>query len=309
MWSGVNKTAVLKRRIPFLENLNTNLIAYLSSIMLRLMKTILSIQSQVSFGAVGNTLATMVAGVMNSDIATINTISLIAHPGYGIRAGGAINDDDMAAMLDAISALYLWDHIGMVTTGYMARAEQVRLTRDAIDAGKAITPLSVLIDPAFGDHGRHYNDTSIAHAIRDQLLPVADIITPNRFEASFLSDIDITDAASATAAGQALLADYPQMSAVIITGIVQDKSCTDILIQPDHIQQYHAPRLAHNANGFAGGGDLFASLLSGYHMQGHDMGVAFAKTADQTARILSYLDKQKKRDITRQAIAACLETI
>ena len=72
MWSGVNKPAVLKRRIPFLENLNTNLIAYLSSIMLRLMKTILSIQSQVSFGAVGNTLATMVAGVMNSDIATIN---------------------------------------------------------------------------------------------------------------------------------------------------------------------------------------------------------------------------------------------
>jgi len=37
--------------------------------------------------------------------------------------------------------------------------------------------------------------------------------------------------------------------------------------------------------------------------------VAFAKTADQTARILSYLDKQKKRDVTRQAIAACLKTI
>jgi pyridoxal/pyridoxine/pyridoxamine kinase len=52
------------------------------------MKTILSIQSQVSFGAVGNTLAIMVANAMNSDIATINTISLIAHPGYGIRAGG-----------------------------------------------------------------------------------------------------------------------------------------------------------------------------------------------------------------------------
>jgi pyridoxine kinase len=273
------------------------------------MKTILSIQSQVSFGAVGNTLAIMVANAMNIDIATINTISLIAHPGNGIRAGGITHDDDMAAMLAAIPALDLWDNIGMVTTGYMARAEQARLTRDAIDAGKTITPLSVLVDPAFGDHGRHYNDTSIAHAIRDQLLPVADIITPNRFEASFLSDIDITDTTSATTAGQTLLAHYPCMSAVIITGIVQDNICMDILIRADHIRQHTAPRLSHNANGFAGGGDLFASLLSTYHMQGHDMDMAFSRTADLTARILRHLDKQEKRDITRQAIAASLKTI
>ncbi len=58
------------------------------------MKTILSIQSQVSFGAVGNTVTHMVAHLMDIDIAAINTISLVAHPGYGIRAGGAASDDD-----------------------------------------------------------------------------------------------------------------------------------------------------------------------------------------------------------------------
>ena len=75
--------------------------------MLSDMKTILSIQSQVSFGAVGNTLATMVAHLMDVDIATVNTISLVAHPGYGIRAGGAASDADFSSILTAISSLDL----------------------------------------------------------------------------------------------------------------------------------------------------------------------------------------------------------
>ena len=272
------------------------------------MKTILSIQSQVSFGAVGNTLATMVANVMDIDIATVNTISLVAHPGYGIRAGGITSDTDLSSILTAISTLDLWADIGMITTGYMAEVSQVGLTHTAINNAKShllTSPLSVLIDPAFGDHGRHYNDKGIAHAIRDQLLPVADIITPNRFEASFLSGMDITDATTAVSAGRTLLSRYGNMTTVIITGIIQDNQSMDILIQGDQIMHHTAPRLDHNANGFAGGGDLFASLLSGYLMKGVDMAKAFQTTADMTGRILKHLDKQKERDISRHAIMAC----
>lgn len=272
------------------------------------MKTILSIQSQVSFGAVGNTLATMVANVMDIDIATVNTISLVAHPGYGIRAGGITSDADLSSILTAISTLDLWADIGMITTGYMAKNTQVGLTRTAIDSAKSrplASPLSVLIDPAFGDHGKHYNDAGIAHAIRNELLPVADIITPNRFEACFLSGMNIADATTASSAGRTLLSRYENMKTVIITGIVQDSQSMDILIQRDQIMHHTAPRLDHNANGFAGGGDLFASLLSGYLMKGVDMGKAFQTTADLTGRILKHLDKQKERDIFRHAIMAC----
>ena len=80
----------------------------------------------------------------------------------------------------------------------------------------------------------------------------------------------------------------------------------DILIQRDQIMHHTAPRLDHNANGFAGGGDLFASLLSGYLTKGVDMGKAFQTTADLTGRILKHLDKQKERDISRHAILTCL---
>lgn len=270
------------------------------------MKTILSIQSQVSFGAVGNTLATMVAGVMGVEIAAVNTISLVAHPGYGMRAGGSINDDELAAILTAISSLGLWDNIGMVTTGYMAKQSQVRLVREAIEKGRTATPLSVLIDPAFGDHGRHYNDTAIANAIREQLLPTADIITPNCFEASFLSNTDIMDADTATVAGRVLLSRFENMHTVIITGIIQNDQCLDMLIQRDHISQHLSRRLNHNADGFAGGGDLFSSLLSGYLIKGRDIISAFQATASQASAILSFLDKRKERDITRLAVSECL---
>tara|TARA_E500000178_G_scaffold257036_1_gene253551 strand:+ start:876 stop:1697 length:822 start_codon:yes stop_codon:yes gene_type:complete len=272
------------------------------------MKTILSIQSQVSFGAVGNTLATMVAHAMDVDIAAVNTISLVAHPGYGLRAGGAADDADMEAILSAIGTLDLWDRIGMVATGYMAKESQVLLTQHAINQGKnkRKPPIPILVDPAFGDHGRHYNDTAIAYAIDRHLLPLADIITPNRFEASFLSGIDIFNAATAATAGREILAKYPDMQVVIITGIIKHEHCLDMLIRRDDISEHSAPTLTHNKNGFAGGGDLFASLLSGNLIKGHGVDQAFAETARQASQILSDLDKRQEKNITRQAIASGL---
>lgn len=272
------------------------------------MKTILSIQSQVSFGAVGNTLATMVAHTMDVDIAAINTINLVTHPGYGLRAGGATNDADMEAILSAVGTLDLWDRIGMVATGYMAKQSQVLLTQNAINQGKDQRqhPMPILVDPAFGDHGRHYNDTAIAYAIQRHLLPLADIITPNRFEASFLSGIDIFNASSAATAGREILAAYPDMQVVIITGIISDENCLDMLITHDNISEHIAAKLTHNKNGFAGGGDLFASLLSGYLIKGNHIDQAFTETARQASLILSDLDTRKEKDITRQAIASGL---
>ncbi len=275
------------------------------------MKTLLSIQSQVSFGAVGNTVSHMVAAQMDIPLAAINTITLVAHPGYGIKAGGSLSDADFNAILAAITALHFWTDIGVVATGYMAKQQQVEAVAETIQVAASDHPhLPVLIDPAFGDHGRLYGDEAIADAIRDQLLPLASITTPNRFEAAWLTGMDIHNTDDARAAARQLLDQYPQLNTVIITGIIPNTpdagECHDIMQSRTAEDDHKAPLLTHHPQGFSGGGDLFAALLAGHMIKGDDMGAAFSLAATQTSAILQYLDRHRQSDITGVAIKRIL---
>jgi pyridoxine kinase len=276
------------------------------------MKTLLSIQSQVSFGAVGNTVTSMVAAQMNIPLAAVNTINLVTHPGYGIIAGGSISDTNFKAILTAMPKLDFWDEVGLISTGYMARQQQVHDVAEMIKtAASEHSALPVLIDPAFGDHGRLYGDVAIADAIRSHLLPLARITTPNCFEAAWLTGIDIQNADDAKRAALTMLNTYPQLDAVIITGIIADAAngakCLDIMHMRDSQYEHKAPKLIHHPQGFSGGGDLFAALLASYIITGNSITAAFTSAAQQTSDILQHLDHIKQSDITGLAIKVILE--
>jgi len=276
------------------------------------MKTLLSIQSQVSFGAVGNTVTNMVAAQMDIPLAAINTINLIAHPGYGLKAGGSLSDADFNAILKAITTLNFWSDIGVISTGYMARQQQVIAVAETLKTAASHHPeLPVLIDPAFGDHGRLYGDVAIAEAIRDLLLPLAHITTPNRFEAAWLTGIDIHNAEDAEQAAFQMLDHYPLLEAVMITGIIpqtpHDTKCLDIMYSRTTKSEHNAPLLTHHPHGFSGGGDLFAALLASYVIKGDDVAAAFSKAAQHSSDILQYLDRQGQSDITGLAITRILD--
>jgi len=278
------------------------------------MKTLLSIQSQVSFGAVGNTVTSMVAAQMDIPLAAINTINLVAHPGYGIKAGGSLNDTDFNSILAAITKLNFWADIGVIATGYMAKQQQVEAVSETIKIATSDHPhLPVLIDPAFGDHGRLYGDVAIADAIRDLLLPLASITTPNRFEASWLTGMDIHDANDARHAARHMLDQYPQLNTVIITGITPNTpnkdECLDIMQSRTGQDEHKAPLLTHHPHGFSGGGDLFAALLAAHIITGHDMAAAFSRAATLTSAILQHLDHHQQSDITGLAIKSILSKL
>ena len=276
------------------------------------MKTLLSIQSQVSFGAVGNTVTSMVAAQMDIPLAAVNTINLVAHPGYGMMAGGSISDTNFNAILTAITTLNFWAEVGLISTGYMARQQQVHDVAEMIKTATSHhSGLPVIIDPAFGDHGRLYGDVAIADAIRNHLLPLASITTPNCFEAAWLTGIDINNADDAKRAALTMLDTYPQLDAVIITGVIADASneakCLDIMHKRDRQYEHKAPKLIHHSQGFSGGGDLFASLLASYIITGDSLAAAFTSAAQQTSAILQHLDHIKQSDITGLAIKVILE--
>ena len=274
------------------------------------MKSILSFQSSVSFGAVGNTMANAVMAELGHHLCRMDTIQLIAHPGYGYRAGGSLPDSAFKAMLEGLTDFQLEPRIDSIMTGYMGTEGQVQMIAEAIAKIHAIRPdLDILVDPAFGDHGKLYVDEKIAHLITQHLIPLAQVITPNFFEFCHITGEDIVSPEDIIKAGQRLIAKNQNLRAIAVTGCAlhKDKNISDIWIEAADSTSFDAPILTHNEKGMSGGGDLFAALLIGFRMLGHDWRDAFAHTAKFSRSIINGADKNGATDIDLELLKDVLK--
>ena len=271
------------------------------------MKTVLSIQSSVSLGGVGNTMANMVLSAMGHHIARVDTVQLAAHPGYGFVAGGRLNQPDFDALIDGLIRLQVWDKIDAVMTGYMAHGDQTAKIGGLIKTMKSHRPdLPVLVDPAIGDHGRLYVDASIAQGMADHLFDKADLITPNRFELGYFTGQDITDQHDAEAAGNILLARHHHMTGIAVTGVQDSRppstGIADGWIRHDGANFYEGQALIHQPKGLSGGGDLFSALVMGYRLNGQDWQAAVAKASAKAQQILHASDAPTAGDMAQGQI-------
>ena len=165
------------------------------------MKQVLSIQSSVAAGFVGNTVAGPVLTALGQHPLLVDTVLLAAHPGYGKRAGGAVPDSILADVLDGI--LTITDTAGMhiVTSGYLGSAGQAAGIAALVDGWRGASGGTYILDPVLGDGGRLYVAQDIADAMRAELLPRADIITPNHYELSWCRTATSPDGRHRPAAG------------------------------------------------------------------------------------------------------------
>ena len=244
------------------------------------MKQVLSIQSSVAAGFVGNTVAGPVLTALGQHPLLVDTVLLAAHPGYGKRAGGAVPDAILADVLDGI--LTLTDTAGMhiVTSGYLGSAGQAAGIAALVDGWRGTSGGTYILDPVLGDGGRLYVAQDIADAMRAELLPRADIITPNHYELSWLSDRDVTGRAD-TAAAAAGLIDRHGLGAVIVTGVADGSLTGDLLVGADGATMWQPADEA--GKNVAGGGDLLTALLAGLLSLGRPLPDAF-KAASRTAQ-------------------------
>ena len=244
------------------------------------MKQVLSIQSSVAAGFVGNTVAGPVLTALGQHPLLVDTVLLAAHPGYGKRAGGAVPDSILADVLDGI--LTLTDTAGMhiVTSGYLGSAGQAAGIAALVDGWRGASGGTYILDPVLGDGGRLYVAQDIADAMRAELLPRADIITPNHYELSWLSDRDVTGRAD-TAAAAAGLIDRHGLGAVIVTGVADGSLTGDLLVGADGATMWQPADEA--GKNVAGGGDLLTALLAGLLSLGRPLPDAF-KAASLTAQ-------------------------
>lgn len=238
------------------------------------MARILAISSYVAHGHVGLSAIVPALQAMGHEVIAVPTVVLSSHYGYGQVNGFDLDSGQLGGILDALAGNGWLDTVDAVMTGYMPSAGIVDdLARVLGRLGEAEPELLYLCDPVLGDDpGGLYVGNEVAAAIRDMLVPLADVITPNRFELQWLSGVPVTDAASADAAAEVIGADLLAATSIPAgVGLIANVLSTeDMAGQARHPLQKGVPH---------GTGDLFAALLLGHLLNDLDHSEALARAS------------------------------
>lgn len=226
----------------------------------------LIVSSQVAFGHVGLSAMAPVLQFMGHAVTALPTVLLSHHPGHTTSAGGPVDAQQLDHLLNALRVDGLLRSVSTVITGYLPTTAHVALAIRVIDAVSKDADagnVRIICDPILGDDpGGLYIEQDAAIAIRDTLLPRADILTPNRFELSWISGQTVTDVATATRAARQL-----GCNTVITTSVPAGTNLGTLLVTPDTA---HSVENSKRANAPHGTGDLLAGLLAGHLNNGHN---------------------------------------
>lgn len=230
---------------------------------------VISVSSHVVRGAVGNRSSVFALEHLGFPVWSLPTVTLPWHPGHGPATRIVPDDLQFAAMTGDLAKSHLLGECGAILTGYFGSPGQVEPVAQLIDALKSMNPQALyLCDPVIGDSGGLYVPEATAAAIRAHLVPLADIITPNRFELEWLAGKILPDnpalaeAALAFGAGHALVTSAHAMMA---------GSTGNLLVEKTSSTLFEHRVLDGPSNGL---GDLTSALFLGRLLKGETAGQA-----------------------------------
>jgi pyridoxine kinase len=157
-------------------------------------KAVIVISSHVVRGSVGNRAAVFALETLGYPVWAVPTVILPWHPGHGRATRIVPDNEQFAAMLkDLENAPWLGEVAG-VLSGYLGDEEQVSAVASLVGAVRRKNPNALYVcDPVMGDLGGLYVKQVLAERILDELMPVADIATPNRYELAWMAGRELSD--------------------------------------------------------------------------------------------------------------------
>ena len=240
------------------------------------MPTVLSVQSWVACGTVGNTAALFPLQRLGCETWSLNTVTFSNHTGHERWRGDTVPASDIAALFEGISELGVLARCDAVLSGYLGEAETGPVLLDIVARVKAANRRALYCcDPVMGDVGLgYYVRAGIPEFFRDRALALADIVTPNRFELEWLSGRPVRNLADAREAAAALRQSGPAI--VLATSLDADADRVAALAAgPDGVWAAETPRLAIEATGC---GDAVAALFLAWLLKGKPVPDALATT-------------------------------
>ncbi len=259
---------------------------------------LLSIQSHVAYGHVGNAAATFPLQRIGVEVWPIHTVQFSNHTGYGAWTGRVFEASLISELLDGIAARGVLGTCDGVLSGYMGSAETGAAILDAVARVRAANPHArYCCDPVIGDVGRDiYVRPGIPEFMREQAVRAADIVTPNQFELDYLAGRTTATLRDALVAIDTVHALGPKV--IMVTSLHTDATPADAidLVASDASGAFRVrtPKLPISVNG---AGDAIAALFFAHHLRTGSASEALSRAASSVFGLLRRTAEANSREI------------
>jgi pyridoxine kinase len=249
---------------------------------------ILSIQSHVVYGHVGNSAAVFPLQRLGVEVWPIDTVQFSNHTGYGEWRGRVFDADMIRELVAGIEKRDVLGNCDGVLSGYMGGADIGAAILDAVATVRRANPSAkYCCDPVIGDVGSGvYVRKGIPEFIKSKALPVADVITPNQFELAYLSGRDCKTLAATRDALKAVHDLGPRV--VLVTSLHTAETPADALdiLASDgkSCLRLRTPKLELEVNG---SGDMMAALFFAHYLREGNIDAALTGAGSSVFGVLA----------------------
>ena len=260
--------------------------------------TILSIQSAVAYGHVGNSAAVFPLQRIGVEVLPVYTVNFSNHTGYGEWGGPLIAPDDVRAVIAGVEARGAFTEVDAVLSGYQGGEGIGEVIIDTVARVKAANPAAIYAcDPVMGNaKSGCFVAPAIPILLRERVVPVADLITPNQFELGYLTDTEPDTLESTLASADLARAMGP--SIVLVTSVErpdrEEGTIEMLAVTDDGAWIVQTPLLPMKANG---SGDVTAALFTAHYLRTRDAADALARTVSSVYDLLALTHESGRREL------------
>ncbi|HEY0291995.1 MAG TPA: pyridoxal kinase PdxY [Hansschlegelia sp.] len=259
---------------------------------------ILSIQSHVAYGHVGNASAVFPMQRLGHEVWAINTVQFSNHTGYGAWRGPVFPADAIREVVAGVEERGVLPACDGVLSGYMGDASIGEAILDAVERVKQANPSALYCcDPVIGDVGRGvFVRPGIPEFMRDRAMPAADVATPNQFELEQLTGVAVGGLGAAKIAASALRAIGPKV--VLVTSLQTPETPDGVMellaVDGEGAWRVRTPLLPVSVNG---AGDAIAALFFVHWLTTRSAAEAMSKAASSVYGLLKATAEAGSREI------------
>ncbi|RFU20428.1 pyridoxal kinase PdxY [Geodermatophilus marinus] len=262
------------------------------------MVAVLSVQSHVAYGHVGNSSAVFPLQRLGIEVWPVHTVQFSNHTGYGAWRGRVFDGPAIEEVVDGIAERGVLGGADAVLSGYLGSADIGHAVVGTVRRVQEANPAAVYCcDPVTGDVGRGvFVRPGIPEFMREVAVPAADVVTPNHFELDLLAGAETRSLASVRDAVAAVQALGPRV--VLTTSLVTDDTpdgAVDLLAsEGGRHHRVRTPRLGVSVNG---AGDAIAALFLAHWLDTRDAGTALERAAASVYGLLKATEDAGSREI------------
>jgi pyridoxine kinase len=270
---------------------------------------LLSIQSSVAYGHVGNNAAVFPLQLLGAEVWPVNTVHFSNHTGYGTWRGIVLPLEAISEILRGIEERGVFPQCAGVLSGYLGDASVGEALLQALVRFRRYNPQAAYCcDPVMGAVGRGvFVRPGIPEVMRDRAVPAATITTPNQFELEFLTGVPVTTLASALAAAHGVRLRGPGI--VLVKSLRHADTPGDeiemLAVGPDEAYLVATPLLPLEVNG---AGDATAALFFAHHLRTGSIKQALEATANSIFAVLEKTVEMQTREIQLVAAQSAIAT-